>query len=103
MDKTMKQIADELQIDKQKVYRFIKKHCINEVYQKNGAKYYDETAQKQIKQGLSKKEPHHEVHQNHFGSTSNETPDAVTTKLIEMLEKELEEKNQQIKDLNSKE
>jgi len=32
--KTIKQIADNLGIDKQKVYRYIKKHRINEIDQK---------------------------------------------------------------------
>lgn len=99
-NKTMKQIAEELHIDKQRVYRFIKKNRINEAYQKNGAKYYDEVAQKLIKQGFEKDESHREAHQNRFKSASNEAADTVTEKLIEMLEKELEEKNQQIKELN---
>ena len=54
--KTIKEIADELGIDKQKVYRYIKKNHINEAYhevlQKNGVKRYDKAAEYLIKQGL---------------------------------------------------
>lgn len=48
MNKTMKQMADELCIDKQKVYRFINRECIVEVSQQGKTKYYDETAQTRI-------------------------------------------------------
>lgn len=33
MPKTIKQIADELGVSKQRVYRFIKQNCINEAHQ----------------------------------------------------------------------
>lgn len=102
--KTVKQIADELGVDKQKVYRYIKnnqiKECINEslyeAHQKNSVKYYNEAAETLIKQGIMEKsassEVHHEVHQKHIKSTSNE----VFLKRIEALEKELDIKNDQI-------
>ena len=48
MAKTIKQIADELNVNKQRVYRYIKKNHITEAHQKNGVMYYDENAQKQI-------------------------------------------------------
>lgn len=121
MDKTVKQIADELGVDKQKVYRFIKKNCINEVnqkcinealheaLQKNTVKHYDEAAQTLIKQGLFEKEvyheAHHEVHQNCIKSASkvnqkciNEAEDDTVKTVIETLRKELEAKNEQIKE-----
>ena len=68
--KTLKQIADELGVPKQQVYRFVKQECINEVHhdalQSKSAKYYDEVAEKAIKEhfsGLrSEPEVHHEVH-----------------------------------------
>ena len=49
MAKTIKQIADEIGLDKQKVYRFIKKNHINEAHQKNGVMYYDEAVKSHIK------------------------------------------------------
>ena len=33
MEKTIRQIADELGVSKQRVYRFIKQNCINEAHQ----------------------------------------------------------------------
>ncbi len=84
--KTIKQIADELGVDKQRVYRFIKQNHINEVphdtHQRNGMKYYDEAAETLIKQGLSAK------------SISSKDMDFDT--VIDMLRVELEAKNRQI-------
>lgn len=105
--KTIKEIADELGIDKQKVYRYIKKNHINEacheVLQKNGVKRYDEAAESLIKQGVLGEcvsdESHHEALQNHINETVS---DAVSEALIDMLRKELEMKNEQIRDLNAR-
>lgn len=63
---TLKEIADELNVDKQKVYRFVVRNHISEVHHevlhdvlhcdadfgKNGVKYYDEAAKKRIFQGF---------------------------------------------------
>lgn len=91
--KTIKQIADELGVDKQRVYRYIRKNHINEAHQKNGVMHYDEAAEMLIKQGFSKNkslhEAHHEVLQNHISDTVNEA-------VIEMLQNELQAKNEQI-------
>lgn len=48
MNKSMKQIADELKVDKQQVYRYIIKEKINEVGQDGKTKLYDETTQNRI-------------------------------------------------------
>lgn len=103
MAKTIKEIADELGVDKQTVYRYIKKNHINEVHhealQKSGVKRYDEAAESLIKQGLSEKstssEALHEALQNRIN-------DAVPEALIDMLRKELEIKNEQIRELNER-
>ena len=47
--KTIKQIADELQLDKQKVYRYIKRNHITEAHQDGQVKWYDEAAENRIK------------------------------------------------------
>lgn len=107
MPKTIKQIADELGVDKQKVYRYIKKNHINEAHhealQKNGVKQYDEAAETLIKQGLLREtasgEAHHEVLQNHINDAVFDT---VSDAVIDMLRKELEIKNKQIEDLNAR-
>lgn len=68
MEWTLKQIADELGISKQKVYRYVKEHHINEARQSGQTKWYDDTAQAQIKAHFltttASAEPHHEAHQD---------------------------------------
>ena len=84
--KTIREIANELGVDKQKVYRFIKQNHINEAHhealQRSGVKYYDEAAETLIKQGFSDEtassEAHHEAHQNRIN-------EAVFDAVIEML------------------
>ena len=103
MAKTIKEIADELGVDKQKVYRYIKKNRINEVHhealQKNNVKQYDEVAETQIKQGIlheaASDEALHEAHQKCIN-------EAVFDAVIDMLRKELEIKNEQIRELNAR-
>ena len=95
MAKTIKQMADALGVDKQRVYRYIKKSCIKEAHQKNGVMYYDEAVEKRIKQAFSQNEPHQE-------SASSDTVVDVLLKQSEMLQKELEIKNKQISDLNDR-
>lgn len=90
---TVKEIADKIGISKQRVYRYIKKECINEAHQKNGVMYYDDTAQTLIKGHFSDKECITDTHQNCIGDTVNDT-------LIEMLKEELNIKNKQIDELN---
>lgn len=106
--KTIKQIADEVGVDKQKVYRYIKKNQIKEVHQKyinealqkNGVKYYDETVEILIKQAFcedsASNEVHRETHQNHI----NEAVFDALLKRFETVEKELEDKNNQIEYLH---
>lgn len=108
--KTVKQIADELGVDKQKVYRYIKNNQIKEVHhealhealQKNGAKYYDEVAESIIKQGFmensASNEVHHEAHQKCF----NEAVFEALLNQISTLECELKIKNNQINSLNER-
>ena len=88
--KTIKQIAGELNIDKQRVYRYIKRHNIKEAHQEGGALYYDEAVEAQIAQYLSKEGASHEAHQNAneaLRSTSDDTAknDAETNESSEVL------------------
>lgn len=92
MGKTIKQIADDLKIDKQRVYRFIKKNNINEAYQENGTMYYDETAQILIKQGFTENKTHQDTHQDVHNDTINKT-------VIDALMKQLDVKDAQIAEL----
>ena len=50
--KTIKQIAEDLGLPKQRVYRFIKRECISEAHQENGVMYYDDAAESLIKQDV---------------------------------------------------
>lgn len=92
--KTTKQIADELGVSKQQVYRYIKKYCIKESRQENGTMYYDETAVTLIIQGFSKKTESTEAEQKHTNDTAIEA-------VIKMLQKELEAKDRQIEELQA--
>ena len=101
--KTIREIANEIGVDKQKVYRFIKQNHINEAHrealQRSGVKYYDEAAETLIKQGFfgetASSEARHEVHQNRIN-------EAAFDAVVEMLQKELEIKNEQIRELNER-
>lgn len=48
-EKSLKQIADELNVDKQRVYRFVKKNNIDSTSKGTSKMYYDVKAQKRIK------------------------------------------------------
>lgn len=96
MEKTLKEIADELKIDKQRVYRFVKKNHIKETYQKQSVMYYDETAQELIKSALTEKDHINDAHQNHINDTVNDA----LLKQLEVLQNQLTEKDKQIADLH---
>lgn len=93
--KTIKQIADELGVSKQKVYRFIVRNHITASSEVKQSKLYDEATEMLIKQGILEDEPyqksHHEAHQNHINDTVSEA-------VIELLRKELEQKNEQLQE-----
>lgn len=105
--KTIKEIADELGVDKQKVYRYIKKNHIIEVHhealQKNGVKQYDEAAETLIKQGILQETTSSEaLHEAHQKRNNEAVFDTVSDAVIDMLRKELEIKNEQIRELNAR-
>ena len=102
MAKTIKQIADELGLNKQKIYRYIKSNHINEVHQKNGMMYYDDVAESVIKQAFFKNSISDESHLNHINEAVNDVVIDVLLKQSETLQKELEIKNKQIEDLNNR-
>lgn len=89
MEKTLKQIADELGIDKQKLYRFVVKHGISEIYQKNNMKYYDESAQLIIHQAFIKKDDRND-------ELDKDTIIEILKKQAETLKNELDSRNKQI-------
>jgi len=97
--KTIKQIADAIGVDKQRVYRYIKNNRISEVHHDAGVMWYDEVVESLINQHFKDihciSDVHHEAHQ----TTSSDT---VIDTVISMLKKELDIKNEQIKDLNAR-
>ena len=93
--KTIKQIADGLGLDKQKVYRYIRKNHISEAHQDAGVMYYDEAAEMLIQKHFLSNGASGEAHQ----TASN---DAVIDAVISMLQDELQIKNQQIQELNAR-
>lgn len=97
---SMKQIADQLNVSKQRVYRCIKSNCISEAHHEvvkgNTVLMYDIAAVERIKQllGVTNNETvevHREVHQETVHDT-----------VYEALLKQLEIKDQQIKELNER-
>lgn len=92
--KTAKEIADELGVDKQRVYRIIKKNRFIEAVQEGQVKRYDEVVQSAIKSEILNGEPHqnriNEPHQNRI-------VDAVSEAVVALLKSELEAKNELIK------
>lgn len=97
--KTIKQIADELGVSKQKVYRFIVRNHITASSEVKQSKLYDEATEMLIKQGILEDEPyqksHHEAHKNHINEPVR---DVVSEAVIELLQKELEHKNEQLRE-----
>ena len=89
MAKTIKQIADELGIDKQKVYRFIVKNHITASGEVKQSKVYDDVAERLIKS-----------HFNHITTSSERCGESHQKSsydvVLEQLIKELESKNMQI-------
>lgn len=89
--KTLKQIADEIGIDKQKVYRFVVKNGITASSEAKQSKLYDEVAERLIKR-----------HFNHITTSSERSGEAHQKsgqeQLLEQLIKELEIKNEQIRE-----
>jgi IS30 family transposase len=106
--KTIKQIADELNVDKQQVYRYIRKNRISEAHHEAQVMWFDDAAEIIINKHFSTSNHISDVLHKPHQTTS---PDAVSANLfpqvsgevsalIAMLQKELDIKNEQIKDLN---
>ena len=94
MMKSMKQIADEIRVDKQKVYRYIRKNNITEACQDAGTKIYDEAAEMLIKEYFSKDNASDDINQ----TVSESLQSTITETLVDMLKLELECKNRLITD-----
>ena len=89
--KTLKQIADEIGIDKQKVYRFVKKNHITASSEVKQSKLYDEAAERLIKSHFC----HITTSSERYGEPHQKSGQE---QLLEQLIKELEIKNEQIRE-----
>jgi AcrR family transcriptional regulator len=103
--KTIKQIADELGVSKQRVYRCVKNACIAESLRKRDTMYYDEAAETLIKSyfapildHISEAPPPQKTVLNEADNALHET---VNSELVEWLRAELEAKNRQIDELTA--
>lgn len=87
---TVKEIANELGVDKQTVYRIIKKNRINAAVQEGQLNRYDKAVKSIVESELPNREPHqnriNEPHQN-----------CINEAVVALLQKELEAKNELIK------
>ena len=93
--KTLKQIADEIGVSKQRVYRFIKKNHINDVHHEAGIIYISDTLEELIKSHFQKNNTHHDTYHNCINDTMN---DAVLNTLIN----QIKEKDNQMQELNNR-
>lgn len=96
MAKTIKQIADNLGLDKQKVYRYIKKNHINELHQNGQVMWFDDAVEIRIKKAFSNETTSNELHHEAVQTASFDT---VLLEQIKLLSKQLEEKDRQISNL----
>ncbi|TPR15885.1 hypothetical protein [Apilactobacillus timberlakei] len=94
MNKTIKQMADFMGINKLRIYRFIDKSDIESSKVINGAKTYDKSAQKLIYK-------HFGYIDNYYNKDNDNKSDNIKGKdeLIKFIKDEIEEKNKQIDNL----
>ena len=90
--KTIKQVAEELEISKQKLYRYIKSHHINDAHQTASVIYIDDVLESKLKQHFLSETVSDDVHHDAHQTASN---DAV----IEALLMKLQKKDEQIETL----
>lgn len=93
MSKTVLQVANEIGISKQRLYRYIKNH-ITDVHQIDGVIYIDEVAETLIKSQFLKDNTSSDVHHDSHH-------DAAFDVVIETLKKQLEQKDRQIENLQT--
>ena len=88
--KTIKQVAEDLGLPKQRVYRYIKNH-ITDVHHEAGTIWLNDAIIEQVKQHFNKSnDVHHDVHQ----TASNDTD------VIQQLNIRISDKDNQIDSLN---
>ena len=84
--KTMKQIADEIGIPKQKVYRYVKANHIKMIHENETRFIFDEASEMLIKSHFSQK-----------NESSSNQDESLKNSMLSIIETELEFRNEQIK------
>ena len=90
--KTIKQVAEELEISKQKLYRYIKSHHINDAHQTASVIYIDDVLESKLKQHFLSETVSDDVHHDAHQTASND-------EVIEALLMQLQKKDEQIETL----
>ena len=97
--KTINEIAKDLGVSKQRVYRFIKREGLHESYRDNGVMYYDDVAVKVINKGFKTISSNAEVpHDAHLDVRLDALTDALL-KQVEIKDIQLSNKDIQIEEL----
>ena len=96
---SMKEIADKIGIDKQKVYRYIKKHNIIESGMQDNTKLYSDDIFNQIKENLGKAESEAPREQEQKPTNTDDKILTILETTIQVLQSQLAEKDRQINDL----
>jgi len=104
--KTLKEVADQLGISKQRVYRYYIKNCITDAHQTTSPIQLSDTVVNEILQHFEGKtassDVHHDVHQTASLDTVSDTVYDALLKQLEEKDKQLAAKDQQINDLIEK-
>lgn len=97
---TLKQMADELGVSKQAIYRYVKKNCINEAHQRSGVMYLDEAVQMRIKRAFLKitasNDVLHDAAEAHREAAADVPMYTFFEETIMVLREQLEAKDRQI-------
>jgi hypothetical protein len=96
MNKTIKQMADMMEINKLRIYRFIDKNNIKSSETINGAKTYDNDAQQLIYKNFNYIS---DDHMKKCDNTNDKTIIEDKNEFIKFIKDEVEEKNNQIENL----
>ena len=96
---SMKEIADKIGIDKQRVYRYIKKHNIIESGMQDNTKLYSDDIFNQIKENLGKAESEAPREQEQKPTNTDDKILTILETTIQVLQNQLAEKDKQINDL----
>lgn len=101
MDRTVKEMATDINISLNRVYRYIKNKNIKPVNETSKTKIYNEDAQSLIYQHFTGNEDIHiNSKRKQSENNANKNDDNENTQMVKLLEKELDNKNREIATLH---